>query len=302
MDELNALRIFIQVVDEGSLSATARRNHLAVSSIARQLKTLEDALGTRLLNKTTRQQSLTEAGALFYKKAKHIVSELDRAKRDISSFQQSVKGLLKVYLRTSAACAVILPALADFLTRNPQLTLDVTLGDERIDLIANGIDVAIFLGHLEDSSMVARRISPSQRVVCASPDYFKRHSPPLTPQALTQHNCLIYQADQYGELWHFTREKEKIDVPVAGNLHTSSAPTLLAAALSGLGLMVVQKWMVSKAIQDGQLQSVLTDYQVSPTVHDTALYAVYPHSRGLSPKARVFVDFVIELFRQQERR
>ncbi len=299
MDDLNTLRIFVQVVEDGSLSATARRAHTAVSSIARQVKALEDSLGARLLNKTTRRQSLTEAGRVFYERAKIILDEFDRAKRDVSSFQDTVKGVLRVYLRTSAATAVIVPALPKFLEQNPQVTLDVTLGDERIDLIAQGMDVAVFLGHLDDSSMVARRLSPSRRVVCGSPAYFKRHSTPRKPADLSKHNCLIYKADRYSELWRFTKGTEKINVPVAGNLHTSSAATLMAAALSGLGVMVVQKWMAAAAIKEGKLAAVLADYEVSPTDYDTALYAVYPHSRGLSPKSRAFVDFLVGLFKKQ---
>ena len=299
MDELSGLRIFVQVVEDGSLSATARRAHTAVSSIARQVKALEDSLGTRLLNKTTRRQSLTEAGRVFYERAKLILDEFDRAKRDVSSFQNAVKGVLRVYLRTSAATAVIVPALPRFLEHNPQVTLNVTLGDERVDLIAQGMDVAVVLGHLDDSSMVARRLSPSRRVVCGSPAYFKRHGMPRKPADLSKHNCLIYKADRYSELWRFSKGTEKINVPVTGNLHTSSAATLMAADLSGLGVMVVQKWMATAAIKEGKLVSVLSDYDVSPTDYDTALYAVYPHSRGLSPKSRAFVDFLVALFKTQ---
>lgn len=274
MDDLNGLRIFVQVVEDGSLSATARRAHTAVSSIARQVKALEDSLGARLLNKTTRRQSLTEAGRVFYERAKIILDEFDRAKRDVSSFQDTVKGVLRVYLRTSAATAVIVPALPQFLERNAQVTLDVTLGDERIDLVAQGMDVAVFLGRLDDSSMVARRLSPSRRVVCGSPAYFKRHGTPRTPADLSKHNCLIYKADRYGDLWRFSKGAEKINVPVAGNLHTSSAVALMDAALAGLGVMAVQKWMAAAAIKEGKLAGVLSDYDVSPTDHDTALYVV----------------------------
>ena len=301
MDELAGIRIFVQVVEEGSLSATARQNHASVSSIARQVKSLEDLLGTRLLNKTTRNQSLTEAGQIFYERAKLILEDIDRVKRDVSSFQNSVKGLLRVYLRTSAGTAVILPALPRFLERHPQLAIDVTLGDERIDLVANSIDVAVWLGHLTDSSMVARRLSASRRVVCGNPQYFKRHGRPREPADLSKHNCLVYKATHYGNIWRFSKGANRIDIPVAGNLQTSSGSALMAAALAGLGLMVVQKWMVNSALKNGALVSVLEDYDVSPTDTDTALYAVYPHSKGLSPKARAFVDYLIELFREREK-
>jgi DNA-binding transcriptional LysR family regulator len=296
-DELSSLRVFVQVVESGSLSATARARHIAVSSIARQVKALEDSLGTRLLNKTTRRQSLTEAGRMFYDRAKLIIDTYDRAKRDVASFQDAAKGVIRVYLRTSVASAVIVPALPQFLAENPQVTLDLTLGDEHINLLKLHIDVAVFLGNLNDSSMIARRLSPSRRVVCGSPEYFKRHGIPKVPTDLSAHNCLIYRADRYSEHWHFSSATEKINVPIRGNLITSSAAALLAASLAGLGIMVAQKWMVAGALNSGQLTQVLPSYTVSPTDDDTALYAVYPHGRGLAPKERAFIDFLIRLFK-----
>jgi len=300
MDELDGMRVFVQVVDGGSFSAAARQADASVSSIARHVKALEDSLGTRLLNKTTRQQALTEAGRIFYGRAKAILDEVDRARRDVSSFQSTVKGLLRVYLRSSAGSAVIAPALPEFLVRHPEVTLDVTLADERVDLVANSIDVAVWLGHLDDSSMIARRLSPSRRVVCGSPQYFARRGVPAQPTDLAGHNCLVYKASHYGNVWRFTKGGDKVDVTATGNLQTSSGSVLMTTALAGLGLMVVQEWMVRSVLQSGRLLSVLTDYDVSPTEYDTALYAVYPHGRGLSLKTRAFVDFLVELFRERE--
>ncbi|MDB5512191.1 MAG: Transcriptional regulator, LysR family [Enterovirga sp.] len=300
MDELSSIRAFIEVIESGSFSAAARRADASISSVARQVKALEDSLGVRLLNRTTRNQSLTEAGQIFYDRARAVVQELNAAKRDASSFQDSVKGLLRVTLRISTGSTMILPALPAFLERHPGLTIDVSLTDERLDLVANNIDVAVWLGHLDDSRIIAKRLSPSRRLLCGSPSYFQRRGIPENPDDLVHHNCLVFKANYYGNSWRFTKGGERVDIPVSGNLRSNTGPVLLSAALSGLGLVVLQEYMVRAALKDGTLQTVLSEYEVSPTEADTALYAVFPHSRGISPKARVFVDFLVELFKGRE--
>lgn len=299
MDELSCIRAFIEVTESGSFSAAARRADSSISSVARQVKSLEDSLGVRLLNRTTRHQSLTDAGQIFYDRVRAVVQDLNAAKRDASSFQDSVKGLLRVTLRISTASTMILPALPAFLESHPGLTIDVSLTDERLDLVAHNIDVAVWLGHLDDSRIIAKRLSPSRRVLCGSPGYFKRMGIPEAPSDLARHNCLVFKSNYYGSSWRFTRDGSSLDVPVEGNLRSNTGPVLLSAALSGLGLVVLQEYMVRTALRAGELQTVLTEYEVSPTEADTALYAVYPHSKGMSPKARVFVDFLVDLFRRR---
>lgn len=299
MNELASIRTFMEVVECGSFSAVARRKDTTVSSVARQVKALEDELGVRLLNRTTRSNSLTEAGTQFYERARSIIADLGAAKRDASSFQTTAKGQLRVCLRISTS-RVIVPALPAFLERHPGLTLDIMLSDERLDLVANKIDVAVWLGHLEDSRMVARRLTPSKRVVCASPSYLARMGIPKTPQDIAKHNCLVYQGSIYQDFWRFTKDDEQIDVSVQGNLRTSSSPVLVYAAMSGLGLAVLQEYTVQSALAEGTLERVLTEYEVSPTEMDTAVYAVYPHPKGLSRKTRVFIDFLVDLFRHEK--
>ncbi|MGD9941596.1 MAG: LysR family transcriptional regulator [Burkholderiaceae bacterium] len=181
MDELASMRTFVQVIEDGSFSAAARRTRTSVSSIARQVKHLEDTLGVRLLNKTTRSQALTEAGRVYYQRAKSMLDELDRTKRDVLAYQSAVKGTLRVFIRVSAAVGVVLPALPRFLARHPELHIDMIVADGQVDLVSNGIDVAVWLGQLEDSSLIARLLSPSPRVLCGSPDYFKRYGLPKHP-------------------------------------------------------------------------------------------------------------------------
>ncbi|MPZ55186.1 MAG: LysR family transcriptional regulator [Rhizobiales bacterium] len=300
MDELTSIRAFVSVVEHGSFSAAARQRNITVSSIARQVNALEELLGVRLLNRTTRHQSLTEAGALYYEHARDVVRQLDNLRNQVSSFQDSVKGTLRVQLRTSAASDVIVPALPSFLSRYPELCLDVDLNDDRVDLVENGIDVAVWLGNLQDTSTVARRLSAGRRVACGSPAYFAKHGEPKQPEELVKHNCLIYDPVHYGSIWRFTKAKETHEIPVAGSLQTRNSTVLMSAAVNGLGVIVAQEWMVQRAVASGRLQMILTDYEVRPTDFDAALYAVYPSSRRLSPKTKAFVEFLVGLFKDRE--
>ena len=297
MDELTTNRAFLHVVESGSFSAAARELNIAVTSVARQVSSLESRLGVQLLNRTTRKHSLTEPGRIYYNHINDIMRQYECAKREVASYQKSVKGCLRVHLRTSLGTFIIVPALPRFLAKNSDVTLDVTLTDERADLVSLGIDVAVWLGELEDSSMVARRLTPGRRVVCASPAYIALHGSPEMPEDLHNHNCIVYCARGYDNLWRFKRDNETTRVEVSGNLQSVSSAVLLASARSGLGLVVLQETMVREPISHGELVQVLGEYQVSSTDLDIGIYAVYPGSRRISPKARAFIDFLVTLFR-----
>lgn len=295
MDELGRVRTFIKVVEAGSFSAAARHES-SVSSVARQVKSLEDELGVRLLSRNSRNLSLTEPGRLFYERARAISNDLNAAKLEATSFQDSVKGLLKVSLRVSAGASLITPALPAFLKQYPELTIDIALTDERVDLIANNIDVAVWIGDLPSSDIVARQLSPSRRIMCASSAYFKANGVPGTPADLHQHNCLIFSAPNYPDRWLFEKDGNQEEVQVTGNLRSSNGLALLSAALSDLGLIVVHEWMVRPQLEEGRLVRVLDDYVIKPTLAEAPIHVVFPSSRGLSLKVRTFVDFLVELF------
>ncbi|SLN41554.1 LysR family transcriptional regulator [Oceanibacterium hippocampi] len=298
MDELTCIRTFLQVVEAGSFSAVARQKNTTASSIARQVGALEKLLGVRLINRTTRTQNLTDPGHLYYQQMAGVIGRIDNINTDVSSYQKSVKGMLRVQLRTSVATEVILPEIPRFLRENPELSLDIQLSDETIDLIKNQIDVAVWLGKLDDSSNVARRLSKSHRVVCGSPAYFAEHGTPKHPAELAEHNCLIYKGAHYRSTWAFAWDGKSMEISVSGNMQTSSSTVLMKAAVNGLGIMVTQEWMARQAIANGDLVRVLDQYEVSPTTQDTALYAVYPHGHRISPNTRAFVDFLVSLFTQ----
>ena len=299
MDEFARIQTFIKVVESGSFSAAARHDS-SISSVARQVKSLEDELGVRLLNRSTRSLSLTEPGRAFYERVSAIARNLSNAKSEAKSFQESVKGTLRVSLRVSAGTTIIVPALPALLEKYPELSLDISLTDERQDLVANNIDVAVWMGELPDSEVVARRLSPMQRIVCGSPAYFKRHRAPKTPADLRRHNCILFTARSFGNVWNFTKDGEREEIQVRGNVRSSNGLVLLAAALAGMGVIVVHEWMVRYDLSQGRLLKVLSDYTVNPAPIEAELFAVYPSRVGLSRKVRVFVDFLVELFHGTE--
>lgn len=300
MSDFTRIRTFIKVVEAGSFSAAARDTS-SVSSVARQVKALEDELGVRLLNRSTRSLSLTDAGRLFYDRVTRVVSDLNKAKSEASSLQEEVKGALRVSLRIAAATTVIVPALPRFLERHPDLQLDITLTDERSDLIANNVDVALWLGDLPNAEIVARRLSPTRRIVYGSPKYFSKHGVPGAPQHLRDHNCLIFAAPTYDHLWSFTSSEKFEEIPVNGTIKSDNGMVLLSAALAGLGVGIAHEWMLRHYLATGELVSVLDDFTVNPRPGDADLYAVFPSSRGLSRKVRAFVDFLIEIFHDPSR-
>jgi DNA-binding transcriptional LysR family regulator len=300
MNELAMMRIFVQVVEDGSFSATARRANMSVSSIARQIASLEHRLGARLLNRTTRHQRVTEVGRIYYERTRTILHDLDSANDIVTSYYRSIKGTLSVHIRTSAAWAV-LPKLPTFLAQYPEVSINLTLTEERADLVSEGVDVAVWLGHLSDSSFMARRLTTTHRLICGSPSYFEKYGEPKEPNDLKEHNCICYKGSHYSEnVWRFIKGEEVVDVPVSGNLRISTGWALNECLLSGLGIAIVQEWTVTRDLREGRLRNILTDYDLNPVEFDVPLYAVYPHSHGLPPKTRAFIDFLVELFREHE--
>lgn len=295
MDELSRIQTFINVVEAGSFSAAAR--HVSsVSSVTRQVRSLEDELGVRLLHRNTRSLSLTEPGRRFYERVRGIAQDLRSARFEAQSYQDTVKGVLRVALRVAIGPTLIVPALPRFLRQYPELTVEISLTDEQQDLIVNDIDVAIWMGHPPNTDIVARLLTRGSRVVCGAPSYLERMGSPQQPSDLAAHDCLVYSAHSYTASWAFTREGTTQEIGVHGSLRSDNGLVLLAAALAGLGLYVVHDWMIREPIARGDLVRVLHGYTVNPKPGNADLYAVYPSSRGMPRKVRVFVDFIVDLF------
>lgn len=297
MDELKQMRTFIKVVESGGFSAAAR-NASSVSSITRQIQALEEELGARLLNRNSRRLMLTEAGESLYERAQAIVRDVDNVKSEIKSLQETVKGVLRVQLRIAAGMTAVVPALPKLLETYPDLELDITLTDERRDLIANKIDVAMWLGELPDSDLIARRLAPSQRIVCASRAYLEKNGTPIRPEDLNAHQCMMFTAPSYGAKWTFKKGAEITDVAIRGSLKGDNGLVLVSSALADLGLIVVQEYIVRAHLAQGTLVKVLEEYTVNPHPNAGDLYAVFPSNRGLSRKVRAFVEFLVQVFKE----
>jgi DNA-binding transcriptional LysR family regulator len=297
MNDFDRIRTFIRVVEAGSFSAAARAaDEQSVSAIARQVKALEDELGIRLLNRSTRSLALTDAGRRFFERVSAIVIDLSNAKAEALSEHEEIRGPLRIALRITAGTTVVVPALPKFLAKYPEIELDVSLTDERRDLIANHIDIALWLGALPDADIVARRLSPTRRFVCCAPSYIERHGEPRSPQDLLRHNCIVFTAPGYSKRWGFSRDGQVEEVQIRGTVRTDNGLVLLASGVNGIGVISGNQWMLHRDVKAGQLVTILDDYAFLPRPGDSDLYAVFPSSRQLSRKVRAFVDFLVEAF------
>ncbi|GIU22252.1 LysR family transcriptional regulator [Shewanella schlegeliana] len=291
MDQLGAMRAFVRVVQSGSFSAAAREQNTTQATISKKVAALESLLGAKLLTRSSRENSMTEVGTAYYESCVAIIGELDEAQAQVRSQQASPKGVLRVAAPIVFGCQFIAPFLSHFLECYPEIKVDLMLSDKHVDLIAEGIDVAIRAKQLEDSSLIARHLFDNPMVVVASPDYLKRFGEPEAPQELRTHNCIVYSMLKSVNIWHFEQAKEsgdKISVPVSGNCRCDNGEAILQLALDGLGVVQLPIWMVDEHIKEGNLKAILSNYTAKPLPFN----AIYPQSRYVPLKARCFIDFL----------
>ncbi len=294
MDRASEMMIFVRCVDDGSFSAAARTLDMTPSAISKQIRRLEDRLGARLFNRTTRRISLTEVGRDFYDRCSRIMREIEEAEEAVSSLQDKVRGTLRVTGTAAFSRREVIPRLRRFLELNPDLNMEYELTDRRVDLVEEGIDAAIMLQEqVEDPSLVARKIAVNRRIIVASPDYLRRHGEPRTPEELLQHNCLtLYNVSRFND-WEFEHEDgSRRVIHVNGNFHSNTASALFEAAVAGVGLARLSTWLVAPHIRSGELVQLLPEY----TQESSAYYVLFPQGRHLSLKVRAFVDFLVEEF------
>ncbi len=279
------LTIFIQVIESGSFSSAARHFNMAPSAISRQISHLEKELGARLFHRTTRKQSLTEAGEIYYQYAQRVQAELEAAEVAVNELSDSPKGILHVTTEKDFAEAFIQPLLPAFFEQYPGIQLHLSLGANIVNLVADGIDLAIRIGHLDNSNLIARKLMSSPSIVCASPAYLAKNGYPIEPSDLKHHNCLSFRTNTSSTTWHFKRAGQSIKVPVSGNLTANSVNMLKNAALNDLGVIFIPQWFVQQELKEGSLFAM--DFQSS----ETPVNAVFANNRQLAPKVRVFIDF-----------
>ena len=284
---------FVRAVELGGFSVAARDMGLTPSAISKLVTRLEDRLGVRLLNRTTRRLALTPEGEAYFHRTQRILADIAEAENEVARFRAQPKGLLRVNVGTAFGMHQLSPALPEFLARHPEVQVELTMTDRVVDLIEEGADLGIRLGVLADSSLVARRVCEVERVVCAAPAYLKRHGTPKKPQDLLGHNCLnMAQAPQLRR-WPFEAKDGVRHVEVSGNASSSSADALLQLALRGLGIIRLTDVIVGAAVGEGKLVPLLTD---SHHVEPLPLHAVYPQGRHRSPRVAAMIDFLVEKF------
>ncbi|RQR32792.1 LysR family transcriptional regulator [Burkholderia sp. Bp9143] len=298
MDKFSALRAFVEVAEAGGFSSAGRRLDLAASSVVRAVDALEASLGTVLLNRTTRQVTLSDAGSVYYARAKRLLEELAEADALVADRGDEPSGPLRVSVPVAYGVRRIAPHVAAFLARYPKLDVDLQLSDERVDLVAGRIDVAIRLGEAAPSAeVVARPLGTFQRYVVASPDYLDAHGAPSTPGELVEHTCLRFHFGCDQQAWSFVDAHGAAKVFVAGRFRSNHSEVLREAALGGAGIALLPDWLVDADVRSGRLRRLFEQYDVTPDTARSVVTALYlPNQRG-SKRVTAFMDFVEALAR-----
>ena len=295
MDRFDNMRVFAKVVEAGSFTGAAARLEISASMVSQHIKELEDRLRAQLLNRTTRRVSLTETGRAYYARCIRLLADLEETEQAASDMHSAPRGELRVDATPSFGVMHLAPAIADFTARYPDISVELILSNQIANLVEDGLDVAVRVEELPDSSLIARQLAPCRFVVCGAPGYFARYGTPRTPADLAAHNCLSVagQGVSYYRTWHLSAaDGTRLDIAAAGNLRANSGAALKAAALAGHGIVSLPTYLVGDALESGQLVTILDDYVAPPLV----LRALYPHSRHLSAKVRAFVDFLAARF------
>jgi DNA-binding transcriptional LysR family regulator len=290
MSNFGELEIFARVVGAGSMSAAGRELGLSPAVVSKRLRRLEDRLGTRLLQRTTRQIAMTEAGQGFYERVVAILAGVEEAEAFVTRRSAIARGTLKISAPTSFGRMHIAPNLASFMEENTDLNVNLLLSDELVDIVGEGFDVAIRIAELADSSLVARKLAPVRRVLCASPGYLEKTSIPKTLEDLGHHNCLTHQVS---DTWRMDGPEGIVNIKPDGNLSTNSSEVVREAVLANMGIALRSTWDIGQDLADGRLVRVLPDYESTTNV---GIYAIYPSRQFLPMKVRLFIDYLANLF------
>ncbi len=286
MNRWDGIQEFVQVVELGSFTRAAERLGLSNSQVSKRVAHLENRLGVRLLNRTTRRLTLTDEGERYYRSCRDTIDAFERAEGEITRHQDEVRGRLRINITGSFQERFIVPMLADFMRANPGLTVDMDFTDTRVDLVAEGYDLSICPGELEDSSLVARRLADNFHYLVAHPDYLARHGQPSCIDDLQQHNCLV-GADP---VWPLNDGRGSVDFRPRGNWHSNNGAALLGAVRSGLGIALLPFFAVMEEIERGELVHVLATHNH----HIQPVWVLYPHNRHVPARVRLFIEYLFE--------
>jgi DNA-binding transcriptional LysR family regulator len=292
MDLLTGMRIFIHVVEANSFTAASNKLGLSRAAVSKHIVQLESHLGGRLLNRTTRRVSVTEAGQAYFERCKQILEDVADAECVVSGLSKEPRGTLRLNVPMTFGTTQIAPLLQRFNAAHPNVEIELSLNDRLIDVVDEGYDLVIRIAELQDSNLIARRLATSRHVICASPAYLERHGRPATPADLATHACLRYSYTQHSSEWLLHGADGEQRVRISGPLLTNNGGAICTAAENGLGITMLPTFIAGQALRKGKLERVLTDYGCP----QLGIYAVYPSNRHLSAKVRSFIDFLVTEF------
>lgn len=284
--EWEGITEFVYVAESESFTKASKKLEISTAQVSRQISALENRLNIKLFYRTTRKVSLTEEGRIFYQHCRSVLDGLDAAKRSITNLQSKPQGKIKLTAPVTYGEQYILPLLNDFIKLYPDVYVSAHLSNQKIDLVDEGFDLAIRLGKLSDSSMMAKKLGNRINYVCASPEYIEKHGAPHTLSELEKHSCLLGTLDY----WRFKESGRSKNIRVTGSLRYNNGHGLVDAALKGLGIVQLPDYYIKKHIDNGTLITLLDNYKET----DDGIWAIYPHNRNLSPKIRLLVDYLLE--------
>ncbi len=295
MGHSSELQLVVELARAGGMSAAARQLDVTPAAVSKRLAQIESRLGVRLFNRSTRRLSLTAEGEVYLESARRILGDIEDLDALIASRQDSPRGKLKVNAPLGFGRTYIAPVIADFAQKYPEVSLQLQLTDTPADFVRDAFDVAIRFGDQPDTRLIARKIAPNRRLVCASPGYLKTHGVPVTPQDLARHQCIVLRQNEDAySLWRFTRGRRSETIKVRGGLSSNDGEVTLTWGLAGLGILQRAEWDLARYLRSGRLVRVLEDYDLP----QADIYAVFPERHHLSAKVRVFVDFLVQYFQQ----
>ena len=289
MDLVSSMKVFVAIVDAGSFVSAADRLDMSRAMASKYVSMLEDHLGTRLLNRTTRRLSLTEPGSLFYERSVQILADVDEAVQVAGHMAAEPRGVLKVTMPLSYGLHCLGPIVAEYSNQYPKVKLDLSLSDRKIDLIEEGFDVAVRVGRLPESGLIARKLGAVESIIVGAPAYFKQRGIPTEPIDLANHVCLGYALGSGGDEWRLLSAEGLVSVRSSGSIKADNGDMLRLAALHGAGLIFQPRFIVEEDVQAGRLVQVLDSY----ASEELGVYAIYPSRKHLSAKVRTFVDFLV---------
>jgi len=290
MHRFSQIEVLVAVVEEGSFTAAAERLNISKSHASRQVADLEERLGVRLLNRTTRHVSTTPEGETFVERCGHLLEEFGRAERALTQRRTDPVGTLRLAAPMTFGVDRLSPVIANFLSRYEGLEVDAHFSDRKVDVVEEGFDVAVRVGRLEDSSLIVRKIREVEAHVTASPAYLEEHGRPGHPDELVDHRCLLYSYLSGGQRWVFERDDTEVTVPVSGPLRANNGEALIEAARRGNGVVLSPEFISSEPVEEGDLVRLFPEW----TIQSGAVWVLYPHRRHLAAKVRRFVEFVDE--------